>query len=413
MTIVTPALRSSAKRTAFWWIAAVLGILIAAVTLTVRGATVPDGVFLSATNPAPGGAMAVVEVLRDQGVRVDVVATQREAGDALAGADATLLLHDVDGYLEPAQLSDLSRRAAHTVLVEPAFLQLREVAPQIGAAGAVTGELAADCDLVAVERAGSVLGDGSGYRVIGTADTPEFEHVESCLGGGDETYSLLQFEGDSQSGGAGRTLTVLGASAALSNEYVAESGNAALALNLLGENATLVWYQPTIADAAGSTATIADLTPAWLSAVLALLVLVVIAAGVWRGRRMGPLVVENLPVTVPSNETMDGRARLYQKASARLRALDALRVGTIARLATACGLSRTASVAEVAAVTASITGTSLHEVRWLLLEAEPATDRDLIHLSDDLLILEKATIRHATGGSAHQGAARHPVNPGE
>ena len=252
-------------------------------------------------------------------------------------------------------------------------------------AGAVTGELAADCDLAAVERAGSVLGDGSGYRVISTVDTPEFEHVESCLGSGDETYSLLQFEGE------GRTITVLGASAALSNEHVAESGNAALALNLLGENATLVWYQPTIADAAGSTATIADLTPAWLSAVLALLFLVVIAAGVWRGRRMGPLVVENLPVTVPSNETMDGRARLYQKASARLRALDALRVGTVARLATACGLARTASVAEVAAVTASITGKSLHEVRWLLLEAEPATDRDLIQLSDDLLVLDAAS----------------------
>ncbi|MHA6694048.1 DUF4350 domain-containing protein [Homoserinimonas sp. A520] len=402
MTVVTPTVQSSLKRTAFWSIAAVLAVLVAAVILTVRGATVPDGVFLSATNPAPGGAMAVVEVLRDQGVSVEVVATQREASDALAGADATLLLHDAGGYLEPEHLHDLSTRAGHTVLVEPAFQQLREVTPEIGAAGAVEGTLAADCDVPAVERAGSVLGDGSGYRVIGSVDTPEFEHAESCLGSGDDVYSLLQFEGD------GRTVTVLGASTALSNEHVAELGNAALALGLLGENPTLVWYQPTLADVAGSTATIADLTPAWLSAVLALLFLVVIAAGVWKGRRMGPLVVEHLPVTVPSNETMDGRARLYQKASARLRALDALRVGTVSRLATTCGLPRTASVAEVAAVTASVTGRNLHEVRWLLLEAEPATDRDLIQLSDDLMMLEKTATHHATGGTARQ-----PTNPGE
>ena len=65
-----------------------------------------------------------------------------------------------------------------------------------------------------------------------------------------------------------------------------------------------------------------------------LLLLVFLAAAFWRGRRLGPLVVENLPVVVRASETMEGRARLYQKSSARLHALDALRIGAIQRLAT-------------------------------------------------------------------------------
>lgn len=390
MTVVTPLVRSSLRRTAFWSIGAVVAIVIAAVALLGRGVAVSDGVFLSAENAAPGGGMAVAEVLADQGVTVHIASTLREASSALTGADATLLLHDPENFLESDQVEEISALATHTVFIEPGLLQLREVAPQVGAAGAVEGELTRDCSIGAVARAGTVLGDGSGYRLA-----TEAENAKSCLGSGDDTYSLIQFEyGD-------RKVTVLGASAALSNEHVGSLGNAALALGVLGQNPTLVWYQPTIADVAGAGASIAELTPGWLSPVLALMVLVVIAAGVWKGRRMGPLVVEHLPVTVPANETVDGRARLYQKASARLRALDALRVGTVSRLAVSCGLSRTASVADIAAVVATITSRNLQEVRWLLLDAEPTTDRELIRLSDELLRLEKTTIAHATGQQPH------------
>ncbi len=115
----------------------------------------------------------------------------------------------------------------------------------------------------------------------------------------------------------------------------------------------------------------------------------VIAAGIWRGRRFGPLVVENLPVTVRASETMEGRARLYQKSSARLRALDSLRIGTIARLARSCGLPRLATVEEVVAAVAPLTGRPVTEVRGLLIDRHPASDAELVVLSDELLELER------------------------
>src|SRR5690606_13160290 len=100
------------------------------------------------------------------------------------------------------------------------------------------------------------VGDGLGYRVIDDEAT-----VEACLGSGDDVYSLVRIDTD------GRSVTVFGATAALTNERVAELGNAALVLGLLGEEPTLVWYQPTLADVVEGSATIADLTPAWLSPV--------------------------------------------------------------------------------------------------------------------------------------------------
>jgi hypothetical protein len=117
-------------------------------------------------------------------------------------------------------------------------------------------------------------------------------------------------------------------------------------------------------------------------------VLVALGAILWRSRRVGPLVVENLPVVVRASETMEGRARLYDRAGARLHALDALRIGAVSRLARTCGLPRTATVTEVVDAVAAVTGRDRAAVASILIDREPATDTELVQLSDDLLRLE-------------------------
>jgi hypothetical protein len=185
-------------------------------------------------------------------------------------------------------------------------------------------------------------------------------------------------------------VAVLGAKQVLANETVALHGNAALALNLLGSTPTLVWYLPSIDDVAVTgLPTIAQLTPPWVSSLALLCFCIAIAAAFWRGRRMGPLVIENLPVVVRASETMEGRARLYQRNSARRHALDALRIGSIERLAGQCGLPRTATTAEVIAAVGAITGRDLARLSGILLDAVPANDRELVRLSDELLEIER------------------------
>ncbi len=65
---------------------------------------------------------------------------------------------------------------------------------------------------------------------------------------------------------------------------------------------------------------------------------VVLLAALWNGRRIGPLVAENLPVVVRASETVEGRGRLYRSRRARDRAADALRTAALQRLLPRLGL---------------------------------------------------------------------------
>jgi hypothetical protein len=107
---------------------------------------------------------------------------------------------------------------------------------------------------------------------------------------------------------------------------------------------------------------------------------------------------------------MDGRARLYARNSERLRAVDALRIATVGRLATALGLARTASLDEVVASTASATQSDPNRVLATLLGDEPQSDAELLALSDRLLDLERAVQAATRPGEGHSGI-RHSTTP--
>jgi protein-S-isoprenylcysteine O-methyltransferase Ste14 len=379
-TVLTPSIRRATRNSLFWIIAVVGVIVVAVVALLLRGVVGPDGETLSATNPAPAGSMAVAEVLKQHGVSVvethTLVATTATAGSP---ASTTLLIFDPDGHLDAADLGTATSLSENVVLVSPSFRQLRAVVPEVAQAGKADATLSADCSVGAATMAGSVSGGGTAYRLVGDAA----DHA-LCFGSGGSAYSLIQVRQ------ANTTITVLGLQNALTNEYVAQRGNAALALNLLGADQTLVWYLPSTADESAAIPSIAELTPPWVSAAALLAFCVAIAAAFWRGRRLGPLVVENLPVTVRASETMEGRARLYQRSSARLHALDSLRIGSIDRLGGLCGLPRSATVDDVIAAVAALTAADSQRVRDILVEGIPGNDRELIRYSDDVQRLERA-----------------------
>lgn len=387
--VSTPTVRAATRRYLFWILAVVFLLLIAVVTLVIRGSAAPAGAPLSPTNAAPPGSMAVAEVLKAHGVNVIPTETHETTRAALEKhPDATLLLYDPESRLDAEQLRSLSSVSRKIVLVTPSFSELRTLAPSVAQAGAAKeGGLKAGCSLPAAVKAGSISGGGNGYRVIDTS-----ADAVGCFASGKGIRSLVQLDAH------GTQVTVLGADQVLANETVSKTGNAALALNLLGSASTLVWYLPSIDDVAVSgLPTIAELTPPWVSSVALLLICAAIAAAFWRGRRLGPLVIENLPVTVRANETMEGRARLYQKNSARLRALDALRIGSIDRLARLCGMPRAASTTEVIDRVCAVTGRDRSDVAGLLVDTVPVSDRDVIRLSDGLLELERAVTAAVAG----------------
>lgn len=386
--VLTPTVGRAGRKALPWLVGVALVVIVALAIVAARAGAGDGGVPYAADNPGPTGSMALVEVLRQQGVRVVVADSLTAAEDAVdASGDTTLLFSDPDRILDSSQRTRLARLDADLVLVEPDYVELQDVGVDIALAGDVDdGTIAADCDVTAVEKAGSVTSAGRSYRTdAATAST--------CLavpGDGDPRFGLVQIDQGR------RTVTALGLGAALTNGRIATDGNAALALNLLGAQPTLVWYLPTSDDLRETTPpTLAELTPGWVTPLVVLLALVGIGAAVWRGRRMGPLVIENLPVVVRASETMEGRARLYERGNARLHALDALRIGAVERLAGIAGLARTSSVAEVVDATAALTGRDRAAIAAILLDAAPVTDADLVRMSDDLLTLEDDAARAA------------------
>ncbi|TBN55996.1 DUF4350 domain-containing protein [Glaciihabitans arcticus] len=377
--VITPTVFATIRRWLFWVGAAVLAVLIVLGGILVQGAATEQE-FFSATNPGPSGTQALVEVLRDRGV--DVVVTDSLAGTLAAFEgedDATLLFFERDVFLDDTKREAALELGSSVVLVTPGFSSVDALAPGVTLAGATDADtLDAGCALPVAERAETISAEGDGYRLLDDA-----EGVTECFTDGDVS-SLLQLDNDD------RTISVLGAAAALTNEHIGEVGNAALALGLLGENDTLIWYIPGPGDVDSSTATLGQLSPPWVLPAIGVVGLAVLAAAFWRGRRFGPLIVENLPVTVRASETMMGRARLYASISARLRALDSLRIGSVTRIGALCGLPRAATVEEIVGAAAVASRRPIAEVRHLLLEAEPANDRELIALSDDLLDLERS-----------------------
>lgn len=376
--VITPTVGRALKRGAYWIVAVVVVLVIAVIAIGMSGGLAPGAPF-SSTSPSPGGTMALAEVLRQQGVEVVATDSLEATRDAITSPENTTLFIYEDNYLDGEQLAEAVALADTVILAEPGFSALQAVAPSVAQAGYVNELLTADCAVPSVERAGTVSGASTGYRIV-----DDTAGAVPCLGSGDDVYALVQLDG----------LTILGATESLTNGLIASDGNAALALGLLGSHDTLVWYLPSFEDYKQDVPpTLGELTPLWVSPALGLLILSFVAAAVWRGRRFGPLVVENLPVTVKASETMLGRARLYEKSSARLRALDSLRIGTVQRLATLCGLPRLATIDEVIASVAAVTNSSVSEVRGLLVDAVPATDRELVAMSDDLLTLELTVAR--------------------
>jgi hypothetical protein len=388
----SPTVRQTARRSRPWIVLAVVAVLIALLGILVTGGRSSAGVMLDASNAGPVGGRAVAEVLRAHGVDVRTATTLAQVQSA-ASDDTTVFVSDPQGNLDAAGYDALTSVAGTVVVVEPGFAALRRLAPGVAAAGVPPEDrvLSAGCAVPAAQKA-ETLDPRPSPTVQGVGDPGTFRITSGtatgCFPVGGGRYSVVQTTYD------GRTVALIGSASTLMNDGVDRAGNAALALNLLGGHRTLVWYLPSVLDRpVTGPPDLSQLTPGWVTPVVILLILVFVAAAFWRGRRFGPLVMENLPVVVRAGETREGRARLYQRSSARLHAADALRIGALGRLAVRAGLPRTAAASEVADAIAAITGRNRSAVHGLLIDDVPRTDAALLALSDQLTELERATAR--------------------
>ncbi|MFC4223870.1 DUF4350 domain-containing protein [Lysinibacter cavernae] len=401
----TPTLRNSLKRGRFWAIVAAIAIVGALLTTFATGSVSVSGDDLDPNSPAPNGAKAVVSVLDNEGVTVHLTQSLEDT-KRLADENTTVLIAADSYYLDEDQIIEAATLGASTVLVSPGFSTLQSLGYGIGPGQIQANQdpLSAGCSYGPAKRAGTISATGVSYPL------PDADDAIGCFETDDGGFGIVRIDD------GGHPVTILGVTDVLRNETIVDAGNAALALGLLGEHDNLIWYTPGIDDLGGEEVpdTLADLTPPWVSPAIILAMIAALAAAIWRGRRLGPLTVENLPVTVKAQETMEGRARMYAAAGASGHAAHSLRSGSMHRMALLIGVSPTAE--ELTPVVATLTGWPQATVYSLLSDDQTASDRlsdgALIDLARNLQLCEDIVRRTITGGldrPPHQSNSDSPV----
>lgn len=390
-TTAPPAPPATSRATTLWvrsrgFLAALGVLLVGGITVAALHSDGHHG-YLDPRSADPYGSRAVAELLKARGVTSRVVTSADEAA-AATGPRTTLLVTDPDA-LDQTRRRTLRSAAdtsgGRTVLLAPTGTGLTDLAPATTTAFSDRGTLDPDCTLPAARSAGrATTGGGPRY---GT----DLAGATACYpDGGHPTLLVLPATAK------GGDTVLLGSESVLLNRTLAKEGNASLALQLLGSRPELVWYLPDPAERIGPDApeqkSLLDLIPSgWTWALLQLFVAAALAA-LWRARRLGPLVSENLPVAVRASEATEGRARLYRKAGARDRAAAVLRTATRERLAALVGVPATHAhepAALLPAVSARLTADRATDPATLLFGTTPSDDAALVALADHLDALER------------------------
>ncbi len=368
----------TSRRNAIWGWAVIIAALIAvgilgAIITKAAEATAHDR--LDPQSAAPGGARALAQVLADEGVDVVVTRSYLEAMALLAEQPSTLVMPDAPALSDEA-LADLAASAADLVLVDPRSRSLRLIADNARAVGVADHALVApECALGDAERAGEI-------RPHTVYDAADATACYPSAGG----YAVVVTERPD-----GRAVAVDGM-ALFANDTIADDGNAALALNLLGGRENLIWYVPSLADSdlEPRTPSLGDLTPPWVTPAILVLLAAGVTAALWRGIRFGPLVSERLPVVVRGEETSQGRAFLYRRSRDAGHQAALLRRGTRTRIARILGLPASAPVDDVADALSHVTGLPPSSIHDTLGGPAPASRRELEELPGRLKRLETA-----------------------
>jgi hypothetical protein len=358
------------------WVVLTLVVIVGVAMLTTYLTAPRPGGRMDPASTSSDGARAIVTLLRDHGVDV-IAADDIAAVERAARPDTMIVVAQTFYLIDDGLLRRLAGLPGDRLLLEPVSRTREALSPAIRLDGGTSlGGAKPDCDLREAKRAGAVqFGLSDAYGAAG--DLP----VTRCYDG-----ALVRYSTDV------RTVTVVGTADFMTNSGLLKEGNAALAMNLAGERPRVIWYAPQKNEensGGGGVATIVDLVPDSVTWIVWQLCVAVALLAVWKGRRIGPLVAEQLPVVVRASETVEGRGRLYRSRRARDRAAEALRTATLQRMLPRLGLGHDAAQPAVVQAVAERCGLHPQAVSHTLYGPPPGDNPNLVSLAHELDNIER------------------------
>ncbi|MST49882.1 DUF4350 domain-containing protein [Mobiluncus porci] len=286
-----------------WIIGGFLLLLVSAVVFGLISNPTDDN-QLSIHNPRPNGAMALAEVLKDRGVKVHDVYTPRDASQL--GENDLLVITGVRDLSEK-HLQTLMESPTTNVLFLGTFAQSNRLEPYVSAVGESNPDgLAPRCKLPAAFEAGPLHGSRGSLE-------PLREPAAACYEVAPGKFAYLKFVRP-----GGLTVSFLSEGKSAQNQEITKGSNAAFLLNLMQPADRVGWvvgrtFQLSSPSGAGASP---DMVPPAFTQALLLFFAALLVLGLAKGRRLGRIVKEELPVVVHGSETIQGRARMYRNMAA-------------------------------------------------------------------------------------------------
>lgn len=370
-TATSPRLRDR-WRTWAWVLAALAGIVVTA--LLVTKAPRPEG-YLDPDAVTQRGGHALAQLLRDRDVTVTRATTISQVREAMRPGSQLMVLDN--GNISDEILDVLVDLPGDRLLLTPFSATRERLASAVRITSYQGDEIVEPhCDLREAQHAGAIqtyIGPTYAFTNPGPGQV-------SCYAG-----MLVRYQDGT------RTITVLGDDTPLTNLQLTKQGNAALAMNLAGRSSHLVWYVPERPKVGTSAQpkSMGDLIPDQVSMAIWQLCIVVLLLAIWRGRRLGPVVAEKLPVIVRASETTEGRGRLYRSRRARDLASDSLREAARYRIVRRLGLPVDETPQVITTTVAQRIGRNPSEIHHVLFGPVPSDDQQLTSLTQQLDIIER------------------------
>lgn len=369
---------------------AVVSVLVAtavlAAVLIVLSGRATTRMPLDPDDPGPRGTRALASVLADRGVPGEAARSPEDLAAVGVDARTTVVVPNPSELSQSGVDALLRTSPGRLVLVAPGSGIIDALhLPVTVVAQAGPGPFVAECHSELTGDGETVAGSGLLYRSSAPGATTCFpDHSDAA---DDPTHPPSGLVDLPAAEGRPR-LVVLGSTQLLTNVGVTEESHAAIALRTLGGTGRVVWYLPPVdpEDPLVVEGAAAAPRPGWVAPTVLLLSAATIVFCLWRGRRLGPLVTEPLPVVVPAEETTLARARLYRRTG------DAHGVGAVLQAAARDDLRTTLRLPPDAdsrrlasAVAARLGRTDVEAILDLLtrpLEASelPTASRELHHL---------------------------------
>lgn len=355
-------------------VVAAIGGLIA---VLLTGAIRSRGASYEPDSTDPFGTKALVLLLESFGAEVEVV-----SGVPPADAEIALMLSNVITPTREAAVLEWVERGGRLVVADPYSPLTPPVAERASLFGGASEVVERDaCRIPALAQLQELV-PGSSY-----ARYEVTERALGCFDDGNGAFVVADQRGDGW-------LVFVGGADLFTNSLLAVSDNAGLAVALLAprEGTRVVILDPR--GGVPSDRSLFDAVPRgfWLA-----LTQLVVAFGVYswfRGRRLGPVMVEPQPVQIEGSELVSAVGSLAQLSRRPERTAAVLRRALHRELVSWLGLPSDVSPQALAEVAASRTGVDRDRVLSALAGPAVTGDVELVALADEIERIRKE-VMHA------------------